>query len=105
MKRIALSLAVLAMVVVVGTQAQAAGVNRGSNVHCVPNRNNEINVYYPGSVVNNFHVDSFTEASYRIRAEHSPNRYYTHPLSLLNGPPVPPVTYYNNIYLNINHCY
>ncbi len=33
--------------------------------------------------------ESFSEAAWRIRAEHSRYRYFTHPLSLQNGPPVP----------------
>jgi hypothetical protein len=32
--------------------------------------------------------ESFSEAAWRIRAEHSRARYFTHPLSLQNGPPV-----------------
>jgi hypothetical protein len=104
MKRIVLILAVLAMVALASTQAQAAGGKRGSGFYYAPN-NNGYNTYYPGAVVNNIYVDSFANDAYRIMAEHSRDRYYTHPLSLLNGPPVPPVTYYNNIYLNINHCY
>jgi hypothetical protein len=41
----------------------------------------------PGSVGN----DPHGQAVQRIMAAHSPWRYYTHPMSLMNGPPVPPV--------------
>lgn len=37
--------------------------------------------------------DPHSLAVWRIVAEHSRDRYYTHPRSLYNGPPVPPVVY------------
>jgi hypothetical protein len=94
MKRIVLVLAVLAMVGVASTAFAGGGVRGVNNVYS----NGVIVGGYPGVVVTNIYVDPYANDMYRIMSEHSSSRYYTHPRSLLNGPPVPPVTYYDNFY-------
>jgi hypothetical protein len=95
MKRMMFVLAVLAIVGVASTTVYAGGGVRGvQNVY----NGGVIVGGYPGTVITNVYVDPYADDMYRIMSEHSPNRYYTHPRSLMNGPPVPPVSAYNNLY-------
>jgi hypothetical protein len=62
-----------------------------------PNYGYQVNNYYAGGYAPQYGYgqscyngyESFPAAAARIRAEHSRARYFTHPLSLQNGPPVP----------------
>jgi hypothetical protein len=96
MKRMILVLLALVVVAASGASLYAGNAVRGNGYYITNGYNNGTygsTIVVPGAVIINNYVDPFMDDVYRIRAEHSPNRYYTHPRSLLNGPPVPPVTY------------
>ena len=90
MRRLVLTVVAAAILGFCGT-ARADGPYWNSNgSNYAPNYGYQVNNYYGGWRQPYYGgYETYDQAVQRIEAAHSRYRYFTHPLSLQNGPPVP----------------
>ena len=89
MKPLVLTLAAVAVLALAAATAEAGYPYGGYYAPSyVPNYGVQVNSYYGGWGGGlNWRGGDFSSDAARIRAAHSPYRYYTHPRSLYNAPP------------------
>jgi hypothetical protein len=93
MRPLVLTLAAVAVLALAAATAEAGHPYGGYYVPSyAPNYGVQVNTYYGGYYGNgggglNWRGGDFSSDAARIRAAHSPYRYYTHPRSLYNAPP------------------
>jgi hypothetical protein len=89
MRPLILTLAAAAVLALTAATAEAQYPYGGYYVPgYAPNYGVQVNSYY-GGYYGNWRGGDFASDAARIRAAHSPYRYYTHPRSLYNAPPGP----------------